>query len=584
MQRHACWKYSTLCTRHLTKLPLQTVLKSRANVSNPADKKPAARSKPQSVENHPVGSKAAPERHCPVTMGDGKPCGRPVTRVISSQDRDWVCIMHTHGPKDTAVFQREFQRILNSTWSGIADFTRFVFPKFDCGPLQFYRHSVFDGAQFTQPVSFSRATFTQAAFRNTRFMKGADFGEVVFEQDVDFTGATFREAANFHRVRFIQRPVFTDAKFMMDAYFAEARLTQGGDFRRVTFEHDANFSEAAFTRPTDFTWAKFNRDAYFNGSRFTDWVDFTRARFAGTVEFRETEFRRTGERIPGPVFSMVEFSGSGSVIFYKTYLGHALLHNCDLSRVAFVSVEWRRRNGNGKRMVFEENVDLGHKAAFALVPKEGSPDERDYELIEGLYQQLKKNYDDAKDYWTAGDFHFGEMEMKRLATPPGRRIASLMIRLGFNRLKVNRLRQSLHRTTGIAAWYKRASDYGESYSRPGFLLLGVLLAFALIYPVVGLTSATAKDPPQAGGEAAMPNLLTYQHPFLPGQQNVDIHQAKLQLFGKSCLTALEIAAFQREPAYRPTIPWGRIFSLLEAALTSTLLALFLLAVRRQFRR
>ncbi len=36
----------------------------------------------------------------------------------------------------------------------------------------------------------------------------------------------------------------------------------------------------------------------------------------------------------------------------------------------------------------------------ALKPADGSHDERNFVLIAELYQQLKKNYDDRRDYWT----------------------------------------------------------------------------------------------------------------------------------------------------------------------------------------
>jgi hypothetical protein len=50
------------------------------------------------------------------------------------------------------------------------------------------------------------------------------------------------------------------------------------------------------------------------------------------------------------------------------------------------------------------------------------------------------------------------------------------------------------------------------------------------------------------------------------------------------MTTLGVAAFQRDLAYEPSYPWGRLLAIVEVLLTSTLLALFLLAVRRQFRR
>jgi hypothetical protein len=50
------------------------------------------------------------------------------------------------------------------------------------------------------------------------------------------------------------------------------------------------------------------------------------------------------------------------------------------------------------------------------------------------------------------------------------------------------------------------------------------------------------------------------------------------------MTALSVAGFQKELIYQPAYPWGRALALLELLLTSTLIALFLLALRRQFRR
>jgi hypothetical protein len=47
-------------------------------------------------------------------------------------------------------------------------------------------------------------------------------------------------------------------------------------------------------------------------------------------------------------------------------------------------------------MVFEEVAFVG--AATAL-KSAGISDERDHVLIAELYQQLKKNYDERKDYW-----------------------------------------------------------------------------------------------------------------------------------------------------------------------------------------
>jgi hypothetical protein len=50
------------------------------------------------------------------------------------------------------------------------------------------------------------------------------------------------------------------------------------------------------------------------------------------------------------------------------------------------------------------------------------------------------------------------------------------------------------------------------------------------------------------------------------------------------MTALSVAGFQKELRYSPVYPWGRALALLELLLTTTLGGLFLLAIRRQYKR
>lgn len=114
-------------------------------------------------------------------------------------------------------------------------------------------------------------------------------------------------------------------------------------------------------------------------------------------------------------------------------------------------------------MVFEEDLPLDNEYHSTLnLPGGGG---RDYGLIAQLYQQLKKNYDDHLDYWAADHFHYGEMEMQRLAVP----------------------------TSGpfLKAWYRRGSSYGNSYLRPAAWLCGILLLFALLFPLTGLQRMSA---------------------------------------------------------------------------------------------
>ena len=552
-------------------------------------------------------------RICDVTMRDGKPCGRLLIANQTFNGRSY-CLMHLPTPgKDLGDFQVEFERILRDAGDGAADFTEFVFPALLPRTREFAATCIFNRARFTR-----RADFGSAAFA-----KDVDFSEATFEEGADFTQATFNGIANFIRTRFDQMARFREATFRQPAHFDLAEFTQRVDLHGTAFREQAQFTASRFGQPTRFVLSVFEKQADFSAvtfppdvefvqARFAELADFTRAKFLGTAQFREVKFRQDGGRLPGPVFSLAQFSQPESTLFYKTYLGQALFHNCDVSKMTFSSVEWHRREGSRKQMVFEEDVDLAHHAALALRPKERSSDEREYGLVAELYQQLKKNYDDKRDYWTAGDFHYGEMEMKRLASP-----------------RRNRLLRWLHRHLGLVAWYRYASQYGESYLRPALLLLGVLVAFSLLYPVAGLRYDSGKDRPavsnsepppsavpfhqkpaespqrgvnaqsKAPGSAGSANqtqrialqrandavALTYSHPFRSSQQdNIPEWRAAVSLAWHSLWTCIFVAFFQKDLVYEPVYLLGRVIAVLEQALTSTLFALFLLAVRRRFRR
>jgi hypothetical protein len=174
----------------------------------------------------------------------------------------------------------------------------------------------------------------------------------------------------------------------------------------------------------------------------------------------------------------------------------------------------------------------------------------------------------------------------------------------------NRLLRWRAQHLSLVVLYKYASEYGESYVRPAWLLVLVLLASGLLYPAAGLRYEPARDNLQAVSAPAEPVdaytyargmlsrqdlinatrrpeviVLTYRRPIRSADQgNMGNWRARLHLVGHSLLAAILVPLFQRDLIYEPAYPWGRVLAVLEMTLTSTLFALFLLAVRRQFRR
>ena len=425
------------------------------------------------------------------------------------------------------------------------------------GSATFTSGANFSGAIFTQDAFFAGATFTQAAsFSGATFTREANFRGAIFTQDADFSAGTFTQDAGFDGATFRQHAFFTSATFIQDAFFTKAIFTQHAVFTETTFTQDAFFTEATFNQDAIFDGATFTGDAQFTETRFSGVASWEGRQFLEGASFRSTKFDPQVAGMPSGVFSLASLSHPRKIIFDDVDLSRTLFHNCDVSEVWFTSsVRWAKRGSRGVA-VFEESVPLEYARGLR---RDG---ERDYRAIAQIYQQLKKNYDTRLDYWTANEFHFGEMEMKRLVTPAEGRLSGL--------------RGWIHRWLSLTAWYRYASDYGNNYLKPMLWFLAVLLLFAVMFPLpgVGLRQTGASN---AVGE-------TYSTVWQRGSSVKQNLQGESRLVGKSMLVAVDMATFLRNPEYAPAYPWGRVLAIAETLLTSTLFGLFLLAIRRQFRR
>jgi hypothetical protein len=576
---------------------------------------------------------AQPSEGCAVKMDDNQLCRRPI-HLAAGIDGENLCLMHSRDPnKDNKDFQAEFEDILKNAEAegGVADFQEFVFPEAryvghrfnptcnftratftrgaDFDVAKFAQGAIFDDAAFTGKVSFFQTTFTgEASFDGASFMRNAVFGRATFTEEASFAYATFMQDASFIRAKFSQNASFFHANFAGSVSFGRAKFSQEVNFVIAMFMQDARFSGATFTGDAAFVSTTFTQSAEFSEARFNRVADFKDAQFLDAAKFRKTHFRDDPQlfadadnsdtrestavdddgRLPGPIFTRATFERPEKVEFSQTHLGRALLHKCDVSEISFSDVTWHRRRGrNGRRMIFEEEIELGEVGPSGTTPSsvegitealhagQGDPNERNYGLIAEIYRQLKKNYDDRRDYSTAADFYYGEMEMKRLASP--------------HRIRAFRW---WHRNLGLVAWYKYASAYGGSYIRPVVMLLVVLFSFTMLFPWAGLdqsekppnsvaaVAGRQNPPPCAISELSYRNFTDFIRAYPGGRKWV----APVAFFGNSLMTALSVAGFQKELKYEPSYPWGRALALMELLLTSTLIALFLLAVRRQFTR
>ncbi len=475
------------------------------------------------------------ETGCPVWIDyyGNLGCGRRIHIVPDGIDEKPVCLMHSKDPNKQLgplfeAFRQEFERILVDAGENAAHFERFVFPQLDFGERTFQTTCRFNGATFTQEVDFYKAIFE----------KNADFNDATFTLDAYFASATFTQEASFHNATF----------------------RQGANFCLATFTKEAEFNHAIFKQGADFSFATFTQAAHFIGTEFHGTADCHCSRFLDQAEFHATMFDPHDDKEPSAMFDGANFSKPSEIVFDDVDLSRALFHNCDVSQVWFTSsVQWARREGNRGLAVFDETYSVEQRSAEET-QRDGQRDHCAYCAAEQIYHQLKKNYDSRLDYWTANEFHFGEMEMKRLAGPTSGRLLVL--------------RRWWHPRLSFVALYRYASDYGNSYAKPALWLLATMALFAALLPLPGVglkrqgimravTYASVWDVQKSYGENLWPEV---------------------RLAVKGAITSVDSATFQRSAEYTPAYPWGRVLTIFETLLTSTLFALFLLAIRRQFRR
>lgn len=397
----------------------------------------------------------------------------------------------------------------------------------------FAQFATFQAARFEQLAGFTGATFQNEVILSAGFQGDAAFNNAAFCGDTSFDGATFQGSADFMSSVFgdpmsFSATTFMGTRFQRKAQFARARFRGEADFSGATFEASAGFIGAEFQREARFFHMSFRQEAHFVSATFG-----AAARFVG----EKINIVKNGVRVEpmdNRVFSSeadadfrsAVFSQPTRVVFHHVSLRRTRFLDVDVREVILTDVEWAARSS-------------GH---FAVWDELGtSDDERNHELIAKLYRQLKHNYEERRDPIRAGDFHVGEMEMRRLARPPNTRI-----------------RRFLKRNVCSLALYKWISWYGEDYMRPFWRTVTVILGFAAAFALVpALALQTSTDPMQ-------PQPV---HGWWPHM-----------LYSLMCFL------LRGDKPFEPMTLAGYYASVIEGIMGPPLIAMFVLALNRRFKR
>lgn len=318
--------------------------------------------------------------------------------------------------------------------------------------------SGFHGTMFSDDTRFSDATFKgTAGFHDTTFSGYACFSYATFSGDAWFRGATFSDYARFGDTTFNSGAWFGDATFSGDAGFGDATFCSGAWFDDAIFSGDARFRGATFSQIAAFVGTTFQGAAWFPATVFNQ-LQLKHCRFEKPTSFTEclahslSYTTHQGERLAFNRCQVIDCSTHGRgqlefsdqdcarLAFLNMDLSRADFLGADISQTRFISCEWLK-NRKGYRGVPDHDGILA------------DGDRNRVGLLHSLYQQLKKNLEDAREFHAAGDFHFREMEVRR---------------------HLRRMEGGYRVERGLLALYRFVADYGESY---GKLFLSLVASF-----------------------------------------------------------------------------------------------------------
>ncbi len=397
----------------------------------------------------------------------------------------------------------------------------------------------FSGALNCKKVDFSYSKFTAARFGSIEFNAGViSFDECEFS-NTGFHHCNFRgELLTFHRAKFLgDRTEFGEVGFRTKrTHFDLARFEADKTwFGGVNFGGEVmDFSSAKFkSQKTEFIDTQFESEyTAFDSCELDNHVLFSR--------YPEDNSKRVFSGITS--FESVDLVKNESLVFQHTDLSSVRFLNTDLASILFVDVTWARLSSFRIGLFDEQLLHFNTKTKAPAQPvhreflngwhdseKQRVTIRENIQLIRRAYQQLRLNYEKANNHSQAGDFYYGEMEMTRLLLPLWRRIFF-----------------------SWEALYWLTSGYGERWQKSLFSIAVVYFGFPVLFLASGLWSSLQRLPANY--------FQALQYNFLSMTFQKDISE----LFIPSMIT--------------------KNLVIVESAIVPVLITLFVLALRRKFKR
>lgn len=369
------------------------------------------------------------------------------------------CILHDYcADKDVTAFLKALE---TRDFDGYLDYREIVFPV--AFPIDHFFDRTIAG------LNLEDATFhSEFRLSNTTFVSPVSLFGANFNKAVTITHTVFEDELNFGAG--LETLLLQTSVFKGDVFFAYLVALKGFYLESSQFEQWADFTEVDFSQVAVLYDLTFCGESNFRGALFRD-ARFHKVQFKENVSFRSSVVR---ERLTlddcafekALDFRSVEQRSDACITFRGANLEKALVTSTDLRRVNLEDIRWREASTarSRRRALVEEFTDVHFEGQVF--------DAGFYEFnaatagqVEVAYRQLKHMSDDGADHELAGEFHIGEMEMKRR-------------QLSWSRVDRYPLEA-----------YRIVSLYGERWLRPLLLLVALVLLVAVANLFFGITIA-----------------------------------------------------------------------------------------------
>ena len=327
----------------------------------------------------------------------------------------------------------------------------------------------FSDATFSNVAWFEHARFLgDAGFEGAVFTGSAWFSWAIFSSTSGFNEAAFSATAGFSKVRFSDHAGFDGTMFSGAAWFDKATFSGDAWFSQAVFCDGAAFSEAAFNTTStlgplvcrgtfDLSAARFSSPMTIEMA--TTGLKCQRSSWASTatLHLRYATVDLSDVVVEHPLCVTARHSSfvtSGGTPIDESLLNtydygvrvasvsgvdaaHLVLTNADLSTCRFIGaihLDQIRLEGScsfapapaglhrrrllpmrwtPRHILVEEHHWRAAGGATGWTPAPVDVDSPMPAALASMYRQLRKSLEDGKNEPDAGDFYYGEMEMRR---------------------------------------------------------------------------------------------------------------------------------------------------------------------------